>query len=97
MTTASERAAERAQVQEVLRIPVNVDQYVRESARTEGLQVAREHELSCPVRLDHTEVLQRIQKLEMRLSTLIAFMLGSGLLGGAAGAALVKAMMSGSP
>ena len=97
MVTAAEREREREREQqsEAQHIPVAIGQYVRDAARVEGLQVAREHEAGCPVRVRFGDLELRVQKLELRLSTLIAFMLGSGLLGGAAGAALVKAMMSG--
>ncbi len=39
------------------------------------------HSNRCPLR-------KRVERLEVRLSSLIAFMVGSGLLGGAAGAVL---------
>ena len=98
MVTAAERERERErereQQSEAQHIPVAIGQYVRDAARVEGLQVAREHEMACPVRSGFGDLQLRVQKLELRLSTLIAFMLGSGLLGGAAGAALVKAMMT---
>ena len=98
MVTAAERERERDREREQpegQHIPVAIDRFVRDAARVEGLQVAREHEIACPVRNAFGDLQLRVQKLELRLSTLIAFMLGSGLLGGAAGAALVKAMMSG--
>ena len=77
-----------------LQIPVTVERFVRDTARVEGLQVAREHVAECPVRSEHAAILLRIQALEMRLATLIAFMLGSGLLGGAMGAGIVKLLMA---
>ena len=87
-----EREREHAEQQH---IPVGINQFVRDAARVEALQVAVEHESRCSVRRDFGDLQLRVQKLELKLSSLIAFMLGSGLLGGAAGAALVKAMMSG--
>ena len=77
-----------------LKIPVGVEQFVRDAARVEGLQVVREHEVACPVRAEWNATVGRITKLELRLSSLIAFTIGSGLLGGTIGAALIKAMLA---
>lgn len=41
------------------------------------------HQNNCPVR-------SRVEKLELRFSSLIAFMAGSGLFGGAIGAVIAK-------
>ncbi|MCX5676445.1 MAG: hypothetical protein NTX87_15700 [Planctomycetota bacterium] len=43
------------------------------------------HMQTCPVAL-------RVAKIEIRLSALVGFMLGSGLLGGAAGAMVCRAI-----
>ncbi|MFH1498199.1 MAG: hypothetical protein ABII82_10280 [Verrucomicrobiota bacterium] len=42
-----------------------------------------EHVASCPVA-------ERVQRLEIKLSSLVAFMAGAGLLGGGTGALIVK-------
>jgi len=44
-----------------------------------------EHVASCPVNA-------RVSKLEIRLSSLMAFMAGSGILGGGAGALIFRLM-----
>lgn len=47
-----------------------------------------EHVNSCPVA-------PRVSRLEIRLSSLVAFMAGSGLLGGTAGAVIVRVAFGG--
>jgi len=44
-----------------------------------------EHQASCPTGI-------KVQALEVRLSSLVAFMAGSGTLGGVAGAVVVKVL-----
>ncbi len=79
--------AEPAEVEEV-RVPL--DKFVRGIAREAAWTVIKEHQKSCAAFLGLPPVIERVAKLEIRLSSLIAFMAGSGLLGGAAGAALVR-------
>jgi len=49
-----------------------------------------EHVASCP--LGH-----RVQRLEVRVSALVAFMAGAGVLGGGVGAGLARLLMGGTP
>lgn len=82
-------------------IKLPLDEFVRRIAQDAGRagarEVLKEHQDGCPLRgvlaplparVDGVEM--RVQRIELRLATLIGFMIGSGLLGGAAGAALVK-------
>lgn len=59
-----------------------VDEIVRRVEETNRRLIA-EHESRCPAH-------PRIQRLEVRLSSLVAFMCGSGTLGGVAGGLLAK-------
>ena len=60
---------------------VPVEKWVEEIIR----RTVAEHIASCPN-------IDRIQRLEVRLSSLVAFMAGSGTLGGIAGGLLAKLM-----
>ena len=59
-----------------------IDELVRRIEETNRRLLA-EHEARCPAH-------DRIQRLEVRLSSLVAFMCGSGTLGGLAGGLLAK-------
>ena len=63
-----------------------VDEVVRRVEETNRRLIA-EHEARCPA---HT----RIQRLEVRLGSLIGFMVGSGTLGGVAGG-LIASLLGG--
>ena len=61
---------------------------VRLIAEAAARQVIIEHITLCP--LAKEAISERLRKLEMRFSTLVGFMLGSGLLGGTTGALLTR-------
>jgi len=67
-------------------IQVPLDQFVREIAREAARTILREHVSTCLI----GETVVRVTKIESRLSLLVGIMLGSGALGGAAGALLTK-------
>jgi hypothetical protein len=60
------------------------------AAREEAQNVVKEHLDFCP--FSRLNIEGRLRTQETRFSLLIGFMLGSGLLGGAAGAAIFKAL-----
>ena len=57
-------------------------------AREQAESVILQHLSLCP--FAGLRIEERVRAIETRFATLIGFMLGSGLLGGVAGAALVK-------
>jgi hypothetical protein len=59
-------------------------------ARDEAHQVILEHIRLCPFAVDNVN--NRLRNVELNLSRLIGFMLGSGLLGGVAGSIVAKLM-----
>lgn len=59
-------------------------------ARREAERVIENHIKNCPFATLHIE--ERIRSTENRFMLLVGFMFGSGLLGGAAGAAVFKAL-----
>ena len=67
--------------------PVNLNQFMAESA---ARKIVLEHLTLCPFRTANIE--ERLRTQENRFMLLIGFMFGSGLLGGAAGAAVFKAL-----
>ena len=74
-------------------ISVPLEQWVKEIVRETIKETLPEHTRACeamllvPVVRDTAE---KVDKLRMRFATLIGFMIGSGALGGAAGAVVVK-------
>ena len=60
-------------------VTVPLDQWTEELIK----RTIQEHANLCPVR-------DRVEKLELRVASLIAFMIGSGTLGGLAGALLTR-------
>lgn len=72
-----------------VRVPLKA--WVVEIARESARVVIAEHRQDCPAIRGLPPVVERVQRLEIRLSSLIAFMAGSGLLGGVAGAVVAKA------
>lgn len=67
--------------------PVNGNRaIIREEAR----KVIKEHLMLCP--FAQLDIEERIRKQENRFHLLVGFMLGSGVLGGAAGAVVFKAL-----
>ena len=69
-------------------IKVPLENWVREIAREAAWTVIKEHRQECHIE----QVEKRVGQLEVRVSTLIGFMAGSGLLGGLAGALLSRAV-----
>ena len=68
-------------------VKVPLPEYIREAARESAWVVIREHKQTCPI----LKVEKRVRVLETRFSIAIGVMLGSGLLGGAACGAILKA------
>ena len=68
-------------------IQVPLPEYIREAARESAWTVIKEHVTTCPI--DRLET--RIQVLESRFYILVGAVLGSGVLGGAVGAAVLRA------
>jgi hypothetical protein len=67
-------------------VAVPLPDYVREAAREAAWTVIREHVAACPIaRLEN-----RVRVLEGRFNLLLGAILGSGALGGATGAAILK-------
>jgi len=60
--------------------------------REEARKVIKEHLILCP--FAQLDIEERIRKQENRFHLLVGFMLGSGVLGGAAGAVVFKALGS---
>lgn len=60
------------------------------AAREESSDLIRTHLQFCP--FNSLKIEERLRLQEQRFIALIGFMLGSGIIGGAAGAALIKAL-----
>lgn len=80
-------------------IQVPLDRWVRDIATHAAKEAARcvieEHKDNCQigtVATQQTEHDTRLRKLEVRFVALVAFMAGSGLLGGVAGAMISRAI-----
>ena len=65
-------------------IQVPITDFVREVAREAAHAVITEHLATCPI----VKTVERVQKLEVRVGTMIGFMVGSGLLGGISGSVI---------
>jgi len=76
-------------------VKVPLDRFVREVAREAARTVIEEHVASCPARSKAAELNSRLQRVEVRFAALVAFMAGSGALGGLAGAALAGLLRGG--
>ena len=74
--------------QDMQRIQVPLDDFIREIAKEAARTVIVEHRAACPI----GETVKRVDKLSERTSFIFGWMAGSGLLGGAAGATIVKLM-----
>ncbi len=68
-------------------VQVPLPEYIREAAREAARTVIREHVKTCPI----ASLEKRVGVLEPRFYILVGAILGSGVLGGAAGAAILKA------
>ena len=73
-------------IDDLQRIQVPLDQFVREIAREAARMIIQEHAASCAI----GSVTGRLLTLENRFSLLLGAILGSGALGGAAGALITK-------
>jgi len=80
-------------------IQVPLDEFVRqiatEAAREAARCVLEEHRATCPIDAvaeTQREHSRRLGRLELRFVALVAFMAGSGLLGGLAGALISRAL-----
>jgi len=69
-------------------IPVAAQTWIQMLAREEAQKVILQHLDLCP--FTALEIEDRVRKIETRFALLIGFMVGSGLLGGATGAAVFK-------
>ena len=67
-------------------IEVPLLDHIREAAREAARTVIEEHVKSCPI----VRIEQRVQVLESRFSLLLGAIIGSGALGGATAAGLMK-------
>jgi hypothetical protein len=63
---------------------------IHQAAAEEARKIVTEHSSQCPFAMLKIE--ERVRTVEMRFTTLIGFMAGSGLLGGVAGGAIFKAL-----
>ena len=63
---------------------------IHQAACEEARKVVAEHGNECP--FTKLKIEERVRSVEMRFTTLIGFMAGSGLLGGVAGGAIFKAL-----
>ena len=67
-------------------VQVPLPEYVKEAAREAAWVVIREHVAICPI----AKLERRIEVLEARFYILIGTIIGSGVLGGAAGAGILR-------
>ena len=67
-------------------VPVPLPDYIREAAREAARTVIAEHVEQCPVK----NLQERMHVLEGRFNYLLGAIVGSGALGGATGAILLK-------
>lgn len=67
-------------------VQVPLPDYVREAAREAAWTVIKEHVAACPIKA----IEGRVQVLEMRFNILLGAIVGSGALGGAIGAGVLK-------
>jgi hypothetical protein len=63
---------------------------IHQAAAEEARQIVKDHADTCP--FTKLQIEQRVRTVELRFTTLIGFMAGSGLLGGVAGGAIFKAL-----
>ena len=75
---------------EIKTVPVATQSWIQMLAREESQKVILQHLDLCPFAASKIE--ERVRKIETRFALLLGFMIGSGLLGGAAGAAMFKAL-----
>ncbi len=68
-------------------VHVPLPQYVREAAQESARTVIKEHVQTCPI----SKLESRVKVLETRFYLLVGAILGSGVLGGATTAAILKA------
>ena len=67
-------------------VHVPLPEYIAEAAREAARTVIREHVVTCPI----AKLEGRVQILEARFNVVVGAIIGSGVLGGAAGAAILK-------
>lgn len=63
---------------------------IHQASTEDARKIVAEHEASCP--FSKLKIEERVRSVEMRFTTLIGFMAGSGVLGGVAGGAIFKAL-----
>jgi len=63
---------------------------IHQAASEDARRIVAEHVSVCPFTVLKIE--ERVRTVEMRFTTLVGFMAGSGLLGGVAGGAIFKAL-----
>jgi len=63
---------------------------IRTIAHEEASKVILQHLKLCP--FANLNIEERVRKIETRIALLLGFMIGSGIIGGAAGAAVIKAL-----
>jgi len=63
---------------------------IRTIAHEEAEKVILQHLKLCP--FANLNIEERVRKIETRIALLLGFMIGSGIIGGAAGAAVIKAL-----
>ena len=67
-------------------VEVPLPDYIREAAKEAARTVIAEHVQTCPVE----KLVERVDKLEGRFYVLVGAVLGSGVLGGGAGAVITR-------
>jgi hypothetical protein len=67
-------------------VGVRLPEFVRQIALVAAWEVIKEHVENCPIK----DVQEKVDKLELRVATIIGLMFGSGVLGGTAVAAVLK-------
>lgn len=67
-------------------VQVPLPEYVVQAAREAAWTVIKEHVAACPIKA----IESRVQVLEARFNILVGAIIGSGALGGAVGAGLLK-------
>lgn len=73
-------------------IQVPLTDFVKQIAREAAQEVIKEHVATCQTAIAFPASVERLRKLEIKTSTLIGFMAGSGALGGGIGAIAAKLM-----
>jgi hypothetical protein len=77
---------------EEVKVPLTdfVKGIAREAAFVAAREVIEEHKKTCPASINMSDVLVRLRGLEIRFSTLVGLMIGSGILGGGISVGLAK-------